>query len=230
MCRMFAYVGTSKNDLDRLYTALKNASKNDDVARAAGRPVSHDSGWGYALAADNGLFHYRTKTPIFDDEAEFPKFKGRICAIFHSRLARNKPAEHIFSHPFVAATNKEVIFLAHNGSFNVPDENNVDSEWALEQIIKSGGLEASLEQLKTNTKQNSSANIFVMAINRATRQKSIRYLSYDTADSENLKEYYAMYMADMPGGRAIISSTLKLHGIPCTSKIYEGIGSLGEYG
>src|SRR5580658_2083813 len=132
-CRMFGYAGKSEADVRELFSALKRACANDPTLPGVFAGCSrHSHGWGYVIHADNGLFHYRTATSIYDDEAPLPRLKGEIRAIFHGRFASDPSlAGHIFSHPFVAAGDREIFFLAHNGGVK-PDHlpaRKVDTEW-----------------------------------------------------------------------------------------------------
>lgn len=152
---MFGYAGNSEADVRGLFSGLKRACANDPTLPGVFAGCSrHSHGWGYVIHADNGLFHYRTATSIYDDDAPLPRVKGEIRAIFHGRFASDPSlAGHIFSHPFVAAADREIFFLAHNGGVK-PDHltaRKVDTEWALEQIVQAGGLEAALPKLKQHT-------------------------------------------------------------------------------
>ena len=153
---MFGYVGNGESDVAELRAGLKQACANDPSLSAVAAGCSaHNSGWGYVISADNGLFHYRTELPVFEDRHVLPRLEGGIYAIFHGRFATDPElAGPIFSHPFVAATPSETLFLAHNGSVDAPNlaERNVDSEWALEQVVRAGSLERALPLLKQHTR------------------------------------------------------------------------------
>jgi predicted glutamine amidotransferase len=178
---MFGYAGKSEADVRELFSGLKRACANDPTLPGVFAGCSrHSDGWGYVIHADNGLFHYRTATSIYDDEAPLPRLKGEIRAIFHGRFASDPSlAGHIFSHPFVAAGDREIFFLAHNGGVK-PDHllaRTVDTEWALEQIIQSGGLETALPKLKQHTA--SALNLLVLSIDRKSgAPATLRGLNY----------------------------------------------------
>jgi predicted glutamine amidotransferase len=214
-CRMFGYAGKSQKDLEALYSGLKDACGNDPTLHAVAAGCSrHCHGWGYVIHAANGLFHYRSARPIYDDQVVLPKLEGEIRAIFHGRYASNENLTgHIFSHPFMTTTNDEVIFLAHNGGVSVPLEKEqtrtVDSEWVLEEFARNG--EASRPKLKENTK--SALNLLILKVSRAVGTPvSLEYFHFFKPKEPGKVDYYTMYLGSMPGGRALVSSTLTLDG------------------
>jgi glutamine amidotransferase len=210
---MFGYAGKSQRDLRALYTGFANACANDPTLQAVAPGCSrHCHGWGYVIHAENGLFHYRSARPVYDDPVVLPELQGEIRAIFHGRYASNeKLLGHIFSHPFVAATNDEVIFLAHNGG--VSPENNlelsVDSEWVLEEIVRGGGVEKVLPKLKERTK--SALNLLILKVGRGIGTPvSLQYLNFFKPKEPGKVDYYSMYVGSMPEGRAVVSSTITM--------------------
>lgn len=214
---MFGYAGKSETDLHALYSGLKGACANDPTLQAVAAGCSrHCHGWGYVIHAGNGLFHYRSARPIYDDQVVLPKLEGKILAIFHGRYASNENlAGHIFSHPFVASTNNEVIFLAHNGGVSVPAdkslERTVDSEWVLDQIVRDGTTEATLAKLKESTK--SALNLLILKVSRAVgTPASLQYFHFFKPKEPDKTAYYSMYVGSMPQGNALVSSTLTTGG------------------
>jgi hypothetical protein len=210
---MFGYSGTLESDVHELYAALKRACADDPTLSAVAPGCSaHCHGWGYVIHADNGLFHYRTARSIYQDEIILPKTEGHIRAIFHGRYA-SKPelAGHIFSHPFVAADDTRTIYFAHNGGIEVPGlpERKVDSEWALEQIISMGGVEPALPLLKEHTK--SALNLLILTIGRQKETPALlNYFHYFKPKEPEKVKYYKMFEGTMPGGWALVSSTLTM--------------------
>jgi hypothetical protein len=210
---MFGYCGKNESDLSELYDALKRACSNDPSLSAVAPGCSrHCHGWGYVIHADNGLFHYRSAVSVYDDDIKLPKLKGTIRAIFHGRYA-SKPelAGHIFSHPFMSADDKRTTFFAHNGGVSVPGlpERKVDSEWAMEQVIAAGDLEPALPKLKEHT--GSALNLLVLTIGREKDTPALlRYFHYFKPKEPGKVEYYKMFEADLPGGKALMSSTMTL--------------------
>lgn len=211
-CRMFGYAGKSQKDLQALYSGLKRACANDPTLQAVAPGCSrHCHGWGYVIHAENGLFHYRSARPVYDDDVVLPELQGEIRAIFHGRYASNeKLLGHIFSHPFMASTNNEIVFLAHNGGVtpDSPQERAVDSEWVLEEFARNG--EASLTKIKNSTK--SALNLLILKVGRgAGTHASLQYFHFFKPKEPGKADYYNMYVGSMPGGRALVSSTFILN-------------------
>ena len=85
----------------------------------------------------------------------------------------------------------------------------VDSEWALEQIITLGGLEPALPTLKDHT--ISALNLLVLTIGRQKETPALlNYFHYFKSKEPGKVKYYSMFEGTMPGGRALVSSTLTL--------------------
>ena len=213
-CRMFGYAGKSQKDLHELYSGFRNACANDPTLHAVAPGCSrHCHGWGYVIYARNGLFHYRTSRPVYEDKAVLPELQGEIRAIFHGRYASNeKLTGHIFSHPFVAATNDEIVFLAHNGGVSPENEleRSVDSEWVLGEIVRGGGADKVLTKLKERTK--SALNLLILKVGRAVGTPvSLQYLNFFKSREPDKGAYYRMYVGSMPEGRALVSSTLTMN-------------------
>jgi predicted glutamine amidotransferase len=210
---MFGYCGRLESDVHELYSGLKRACAEDPTLSAVAPGCSaHCHGWGYVIHAENGLFHYRTATSIYSDDIVLPKLKGQIRAIFHGRYA-GKPelAGHIFSHPFVAADDSKVTFFAHNGGVEVDGlpERKVDSEWAMEQLLAPGDFEKALPTLKEHTR--SALNLLVLTIDRKKDAPAVlEYFHYFKPKEPGKVKYYEMFEGKMPGGRALVSSTMKL--------------------
>jgi hypothetical protein len=215
---MFGYDGSSESDVHELHAALRVACADDpSLSAVAPNCSAHCHGWGYVIHADNGLFHYRTARSIYTDDIVLPKLEGRIRAIFHGRYASNlELMGHIFSHPFVAADDKQTVYFAHNGGVSAPGlpERKVDSEWALDQVIAHGGLEPALPMLKEHTK--SALNLLVLTVGREKSTQAggtparLDYFHYFKPKEPGKVEYYRMFTGTMPGGRALVSSTLTL--------------------
>lgn len=210
-----------------LYHAFRTGSECDPyLAPAEMSCTSHGHGYGYAIFDSNsGLHHYRSKKAVFEDEARLPRLTGNIYAILHSRLASDATLSGpIFSHPFVAATEKELVFFAHNGGVEpdgLPDR-MVDSEWALQEIVKAGSIEQALPLLKRKTKRDSALNLLIMVIARADGNTPvIHYVNFYDTDRPGKREYYKMFSGDMPGGKAVFSSTFKDLPIPGLQNIAE---------
>ncbi len=217
MCRMFAYVGSSRKDMGRLYSALKEAARCDNTLKGM-EGMSHDDGWGCVILNGGRLVHYRSIKPVYSDGAfAMPEIDGTTYAIFHARKASNSSPKGlaIFSHPFVAVTESAVLFMAHNGglqSSEIP-VNTVDSELALKKIVEAGsltGAKAALEQVT-----GSALNLLLLSVEREGDAARMEYLNH--WNGEERSSYYRMYYADMEGGRAVFSSTMaeRIEGKEC---------------
>lgn len=219
MCRMFAYVGSSQKDLESLYAALRKVSNHDSTMWLPDK--RHKDGWGCVILSDGKLTHYRTSRPIFEDSFKIPKIKGTTYAIFHTRKARVgtiKIGSPAFSHPFITETDSSTIFLAHNGSLEDPiPKHVVDSEVALREIAKRGGLKEAVGELKGRTQRG--LNLCVLTIDRASKKATIEYLNYWNRKKVDKykQEYYMLYTKRMERGTAVFSSPMKeyFEGEPC---------------
>jgi glutamine amidotransferase len=203
---MFAYIGDSQDDLERLYESLKKAAEYD-ATETNSKSKRHGDGWGCAILTEDGLTHYRTKTAIFEDDFNIPEIRGRTYAIFHARKASAKSPKGapIFSHPFTADAEGKILFLAHNGKLKGPfPGNTVDTEIALKIVAERGGLERALPELKAMTE--TALNLLLLEISRGEERAEIRYLNYWTPGCS--AEHYRLYRRKMRGGSAVFSSTM----------------------
>ncbi len=88
-------------------------------------------------------------------------------------------------------------------------ERKVDSEWALEQAIALGGLEPALPKLKEHTK--SALNLLILTIGRQKETPALlNYFHYFKLKEPEKVRYYTLFEGTMPGGRALVSSTLTM--------------------
>src|ERR1039458_2663022 len=222
MCRMIGFVGGKRGDaqsagLHNIYRAFRDGSKCDSYAKDAFGPefTCHPHGWGFAFYDGGRLHHFRSSLPAWQEEVPLPPIQGRnVYAIFHSRLASDPTLNSpICSHPFLAATDKEVLLLAHNGEVEVADPSAslvIDSEWALAAIVRAGGIEMAVPELKERTRPNSALNLLVLAIPRDGKTPpAIHCLNFYKTDEPGRVAYYKMYTADLAGGKVVLSSTFK---------------------
>jgi len=228
---MFGYAGQSETDVRELLSGLKRACAEDPTLSGIVAGCSrHCHGWGYVIHAGNGLFHYRTAKSIYEDHAPLPRLEGEIRAIFHGRFASDPTlAGPIFSHPFVAATDREILFLAHNGAVQPKhlSERKVDSEWALAQIIQAGGIEEALPELEDHTL--SALNLLVLSIPRsAGAPPTLHGLNYFKSKEQAKVDYYQMYLGVMPGGHTFLSSTIKYESAKVKGLAITGPAPFGE--
>jgi predicted glutamine amidotransferase len=229
MCRMIAYVGEGSVDLGNVFDVFRAGSKSDPFVSAALGPnyTCHPHGWGFAIYDGSRLHHYRSSLPVWEDEFRVPAIKGKtVLAMFHSRLASDPSLDTpICSHPFVAATDKEVLVFAHNGGVEMDAGAPtflVDSEWALRVIVEQGGIDSALPDLKKRTKRNSALNLIMLAIPRDKRGVAMLHcLNYYKTENADRMKYYRMYTADLRGGRMFLSSTFMNLGIQGAANVKE---------
>lgn len=213
MCRVVGYVGNSEEDLRHLFAGFSQGSACDPWLNKAGiDSTCHKHGWGYAILDANGLHHYRTRLPVYEDKNGLPRLSGKIYAILHSRLASDPSLDgHIFAHPFAGSTSEAVFFFAHNGGVdpgNLP-QRMVDSEWAFQKILEAGAVEPALPLLREKTKPNAALNLIILTLPRnPAKQPALQYLNFHKAENDGRRGYYQMYCGDMPGGKAVVSSTI----------------------
>ena len=212
---MFGYVGHSNEELDKLYSALIEASRNDKIGKKYWYP-SHEDGFGIIIYTEDNLFHFRSTKPIYKEKLNLPEFNGKIYAIFHALNAYDKDLiSPIFEHPFMVSNGNQVMYMAHNG---VVDKQLImenlringiynDTEAALE-YLNQHGLE-SISDLENYTK--SSLNIIVLNLDKKRKNSTIYFKNFYHDKSKS--DYLDMYTVVLPHGKAVISSTLTMYGI-----------------
>ncbi|WP_236752112.1 class II glutamine amidotransferase [Acidianus sp. HS-5] len=214
MCRMFAYVGDSGEELTKLYETLKESAKNDVIASKFGLNPVHGDGWGYVIYDGERIYLYKSKNPIFVESLVLPSIEGRFYAIFHARQATDKSTvSSRFSHPFYADNEDYFYFFAHNGSVDkeklAKDLNfqgtTIDSELALKFLIKNG-LEKGIELLMREYTK-SALNVLILRVSRSDGSAELYYVNYYTRKDRS--EYYKLYKSE----NAVFSSTLSIYGI-----------------
>lgn len=222
MCRMFAYVGYSLDELKQLFEALKSSAKRDVIAEKVGVTPVHGDGWGYVIYDKKHLYFYKTEVPIYEDEFPNVTVNGKFYAIFHARQATDKKTVNSrFSHPFMEAGERYYYFFAHNGY--VDDEKlreklgfkglTTDTELA----AKYYAITEDNEYLKQVTK--SALNILVLKISRESGDAELLYENYYIKPRP---EYYDLYIWNGNNGTAVISSTLRYYGISEVREVEKG--------
>ncbi|WP_153274214.1 class II glutamine amidotransferase [Picrophilus oshimae] len=222
MCRMFAYIGSSNHDINLLYNALKEASRNDVIGKKIGID-DHRDGFGYVIY-DDKIDYYRSPDPVYLSNLNF-NIKNKSYVLFHARKGSDRHRGVIYSHPFMEETDDSLIFMIHNGLFdsdaigeilNIKGEYS-DTELGLKYIARNG-IE-SIEHLKDYTK--STMNLIILKIDKNTMMPEIYYINY--FKNGRYREYSTMFLARLNNGVAIISSTLGHYGIENLEKIDFGI-------
>ncbi|MCI2414721.1 MAG: class II glutamine amidotransferase [Candidatus Aramenus sp.] len=214
MCRMFAYVGESVEDMKLLYSLLVESARKDVIAERLGLNPVHGDGWGLAIYDGERLLHYRSSKPIFEEELPDIEVKGKFYAIFHARQATNKATVSArFSHPFLETNETQLVFLAHNGwvdeerlkeKLNFRPSITTDSELALKYYTKIGDVKFLEEVTK------SALNLLILKVSRESGEAELLYENYYVR--KDRPEYYDMYLWEGKGGIAVMSSTLKYYG------------------
>lgn len=233
---MFAYVGTSREDLERLVDGLRRAAERDTTAeKVPMKDNVHPDGWGFALYSSRGLAYYRSNRPIFKEDVTLPPTDGKVYAIFHARKAsKGSPVKTRFSHPFLGQTENSFVFLAHNGSLDKErlartlgsTGDAVDSDLALKYALQKG-LVAAANDLEDYTKMNSALNLLVLEIGKDGGAEVFVKQFYRKEDGKLDKtRYYEVCHEDLPGGRAVFSSTLNDYGFSGKPLLQAGLISI----
>lgn len=214
---MFAYVGSSVDELLTLFDALKKSAEND--TRKGG--TQHGDGWGYVIYDGDNLIHYRSRKAIFEDEFVPPRRLHKFQAIFHARQASKKETvSSRFSHPFLESNEKGLLFLAHNGHVNEDKLKGwvfgntttlelvtTDTELVAKALAKHGLSNETLKKLEEFTE--TALNLLILTINRGDGDARLYYYNYFKKDPE----FYTMYVSTKLKGKAVFSSTLLDYGI-----------------
>ena len=208
MCRMFGYIGYSSDELNLLYTALVESSRNDVIGKKYG--------YGMVVYTNNNLLHFRSSRPIYEEAFKLPELKGKIFGVFHTMNAHDKSLiSPIFEHPFTASNGNEVFYMAHNGVVNKQSIMEYlgingtynDTEAALQYIAEKGL--SSVDDLEKYTE--SSLNLIILHLDKDKEKPEIYFKNFYRDKSKG--DYLDMYRVNMPHGMAIVSSTLTRYGI-----------------
>ena len=222
---MFAYVGESREDLEMLVGSLRASARNDTVAARVPFKLScHPDGWGYVVSSEAGLAYYRSDRPIYEGQPVVPETDGRIHAIFHARKALDgTPVQKRFSHPFMEQTQSDLVFLAHNGSVDKGrlerelgfSGSAVDSELALRFALKTRSLEEGTKELEGYTEMNGGLNLLILRVdkNGVDTELFVKQFYRREVGKPDMTDFYQLYYQDLPGGRAVFSSTLRDYGL-----------------
>jgi len=220
---MFAYIGNSRDELERLVGGLENAARVDKVAVKLGmKHTTHQDGWGFAIYSDRGISFYKSEKPIFDDEKVLPPTAGKIYAIYHARQAsKGYAVRRRFSHPFLGETDENYVFLTHNGTLDgqkLAEELNfhgdaLDSELALKYALQNDSLGQAVTDLQEYTMPNSALNLLILQISKDGGAEVFvkHYYKKDRAMLDKT-EYYSILSESLAEGKAVFSSTLNYYG------------------
>lgn len=228
MCRMFGYVGESREDLLTLVAALRASAKRDTIGeRAIAKLNCHPDGWGYVISSDAGISYFRSDRPMYEEEPAVPEIRGRAYAIFHARKGLDgTPVKRRFTHPFLSQSEQGFVFLAHNGSVDKArlaaelgfTGEAVDSELALRFILQKRSLEEGTRQLEGYTELNGGLDLLVLQVDKNGEETRLLAKQYYRKEpgKPDLTRFYQLYHQHLPGGEAVFSSTLNDYGLSGT--------------
>lgn len=217
MCRMAAYVGNSREEMVGLYRSLKATVRSEAESKGVRKAEQCMDGWGYVVASDCGIVHYRTGRSILDDRISLPNTEGMTYAIFHARKATDKSTvSWEFSHPFAGRVGSGQIYLAHNGQikFNARDGCTMDTQYGLE-VIEREGVERGVEKLKGIVKTG--LNLLILEADAGPR---LRFLNFYLDRTKS--GYFDMFYRKTDSGIVVVSSTLRQNGIKTASRVPYG--------
>lgn len=215
MCRMIAYHGEDRTDLRSLVECLVKAAEDDPLS---GSP--HGDGWGIVALTQDRLIHYRSAYPIFDPAERsyllklIDSFSGEMKVVVHARKATDKRlVSSIYSHPYLETNDREVLFLAHNGSvdLSLSKELNLNAEYVVDseliaKFISQKGINY-VSSLKRWTR--SALNLIILKIDRGSgspvsRSHLLYYNYFLPPYNKVTEEYYKLYS----GKGFVMSSSL----------------------
>ncbi|WP_048055235.1 class II glutamine amidotransferase [Pyrococcus sp. NA2] len=118
MCRILLAVGNGYR-MRPLVEALIKASENDPYKAARGKGSQHRDGWGYVLLSKDGVEHYKSRKPIFEDENAkelMKKLPDFGVLLLHSRAASQGNVNVFNAQPFsYASPHGYQLYFMHNG-------------------------------------------------------------------------------------------------------------------
>ena len=222
MCRMVAYRGSDRATLRELADCLVKAAEDDPL-----KGWSHPHGWGMVALTEDKLIHHRSSRPIFEPSERstlinlVDSLSGKMMVIIHARKASDPSlVSSMYSHPYQESNDREVIYLAHNGSVDLSlarevgmgIEGVVDSELVAKYISMKGI--ASVGDLIPYTK--SALNLLILQIPRGVGSPLSRAKLYYFHWANSNDPYYDLYV----GSGFVTSSSLSKVGCR-TSRVAE---------
>ncbi|WP_456394283.1 class II glutamine amidotransferase [Thermococcus sp.] len=229
MCRILFAAGNG-HEIRELLDAFVRSSENDPYKARRNRGSQHKDGWGYVLLKRDTVEHYRSMTPVFQDEA-VQRLRNRLSGftvlIAHSRAA-SQGSRNLFNvQPFGFSSRRGFSFwFLHNGDLKK------------DMIIRMAELEAEkLENasdsftaavylcrfLEGSTKENLLARFKELkkttntALNTATLITAPRggvkafITAYMLADAPAERDYYRLLILSKKNLFAVASSTFELY-------------------
>ncbi|AKV75320.1 glutamine amidotransferase [Metallosphaera sedula] len=219
---MVAYRGSDRATLRELADCLVKAAEDDPL-----KGWSHPHGWGMVALTEDKLIHHRSSRPIFEPSERstlinlVDSLSGKMMVIIHARKASDPSlVSSMYSHPYQESNDREVIYLAHNGSVDLSlarevgmgIEGVVDSELVAKYISMKGI--ASVGDLIPYTK--SALNLLILQIPRGVGSPLSRAKLYYFNWTNSNDPYYDLYV----GSGFVTSSSLSKVGCR-TSRVAE---------
>ncbi|ACB39783.1 class II glutamine amidotransferase [Pyrobaculum neutrophilum] len=202
MCRF--YISKGPIDLSR---ALKLAAKHDPYKQG---DRQHGDGWGFVAASPTDFLLYKSAKPAWEDPTEVPL---RDAVLAHARAASpNEPRGAAHAHPYlVYADGGEALFVAHNGSVD---------KWAMAGEVgvdPTRYTDSHILALFLAKRWSTPAKAFEEALRYVKTALNVAVLEFPSLRGHvytyyrGPREYYALYLLEAGGARAVVSSTLMRH-------------------
>ncbi len=232
MCRILFAVG-SGYEIEKLLDAFVLSSKDDPYKAKRHSGNQHGDGWGYILLKNGIIEHYRSMTPIFQDESVHKlkdKLSGFTVFMAHSRAASQGDKNLFNVQPFGFSSRRGFSFwFLHNGDLN--KEKIIDiAELDIRQLKKASDSFVAAVYLCRFLKGTAEENLLVMfrdlkktvntALNTATLmidpQGKIKafitaYMVKKLANIQSEWNYYRLLKLRKQNLFAIASSTFEFY-------------------
>jgi len=200
VCRLYI----SKGPID-LSHALKLAARYDPYMPHEKK--KHGDGWGFVAASNAGFIYYKSGLPAWEDPTAVV-MKDVVLA--HARAASpGEPLGPTHAHPYMVYTpDGRILFMAHNGSVDktaMAAELGIDPSHYSDSYVLALFLakrwDAPQEAFKEALQFVKTAlNVAVLELPDLTAHVYTYY--------RGPREYYALYLIETGGAKAVVSSTL----------------------
>ncbi|WP_297497756.1 class II glutamine amidotransferase [Thermococcus sp.] len=122
MCRILFAMGDG-DELKPLAEALRKSAEYDPYRERKSGKTSHADGWGYVILREDGIAHYRSPRPIFEDERGFSglldNLRGEAVLMAHARAASQGAKSLFNAQPLSFSSRKGFSFwFSHNGDLD----------------------------------------------------------------------------------------------------------------
>lgn len=229
MCRILFAAG-SGHEIRKLLDAFVLSSENDPYKAKRGKSGQHKDGWGYVLLKENSVEHYRSMTPVFQDEAVKrlrDRLSGFTVLMAHSRAA-SQGGRNLFNvQPFGFSSRRGFSFwFLHNGDLKKEMiirmaeleegrlENASDSFTAavyLCRLLEGGDEESLLARFKELKKTVNTALNTATLITAPRGGVKTFITAYMLADAPAERDYYRLLSLSTENLFAVTSSTFELY-------------------